>query len=33
MNNLPKHQGAGPPEGRGPMQLYRLHRQMAGPGI
>jgi len=31
MNNLPKHHGAGPPEARGPMQLHRLHRLMAGP--
>jgi len=31
MNNLPKHHGAGPPEVRGPMQLYRLHRLKAGP--
>jgi len=33
MNNLPKRHGAGPPEARGPMQLQRLHRLKAGPGL
>ena len=29
MNNLPRHQGAGPPEGRGPMQLHRQRPGLA----
>jgi len=33
MNNLPKHHGTGPPEGRGPMQLHRLHRLKASPAF
>jgi len=32
MNNLPKHHGAGHPDGGGPMQLHRLNRLKAGPG-
>jgi len=31
MNNLIKHHGVGSPEGRGPMQLRRLHRLKVGP--
>jgi len=31
MSNLLNHDGAGPPEVRGPMQPYRLHRLKTGP--
>jgi len=33
MNSLQKHDGAGPLEARGPMQLHPLHRLKAGPGL